>query len=130
MTSYNTYSFLRHIRSMSWDPDAAEASVMVLPKLAGIFSEHGQYRSSPAQSRLMSGTAFDFFVLTTWDAGACRHWNIRRDRTFFNPQDGTLSGYAEGVLTANAAWAAWRTLVWLGAWYVCHLTVDRGSRVR
>jgi hypothetical protein len=35
------------------------------------FSKHGQYRPSPAQGRSMSGSAFDFFVLTTWDAGAC-----------------------------------------------------------
>jgi hypothetical protein len=35
----------------------------------------------------------------------------RRDRTFFDKNTGALSAYAKGVLIANAAWAAWWTLV-------------------
>lgn len=41
----------------------------------------------------------------------------RRDGTFFR-SDGTLTGYARGVLIANAAWSAWRILVLLGSWSV------------
>ncbi|KAH9995320.1 hypothetical protein BJV77DRAFT_991967 [Russula vinacea] len=44
----------------------------------------------------------------------------RRDGTFFDKSTGALSAYAKGVLIANAAWAAWRTLVlllsWVGLW--------------
>lgn len=41
-----------------------------------------------------------------------------RDATFFNPDDGSLTGYAKGVLIANAAWTGWRTLVLLLSWQV------------
>ncbi|KAK0437348.1 hypothetical protein EV421DRAFT_1892211 [Armillaria borealis] len=44
-----------------------------------------------------------------------------RDGTFFR-SDGALTRYARGVLIANAAWTAWRTLVlffsWIGLWAV------------
>ncbi|KAG7441688.1 uncharacterized protein BT62DRAFT_955500 [Guyanagaster necrorhizus] len=44
-----------------------------------------------------------------------------RDGTFFRG-DGALTDYARGVLLANAAWTAWRTLVlflsWIGLWAV------------
>lgn len=39
-----------------------------------------------------------------------------RDGTFFRAADGTLTDYARGVLIANAAWTAWRTLVLLWSW--------------
>ncbi len=42
----------------------------------------------------------------------------RRDGTFFDKNTGALSSYAKGVLIANAAWAAWRTLVLLLSWWV------------
>ena len=42
----------------------------------------------------------------------------RRDGTFFDKNTGALSAYAKGVLIANAAWAAWRTLVLLLSWCV------------
>ena len=41
-----------------------------------------------------------------------------RDGTFFDKNTGALSVYAKGVLIANAAWAAWRTLVLLLSWCV------------
>ncbi|EJD00289.1 uncharacterized protein FOMMEDRAFT_30381 [Fomitiporia mediterranea MF3/22] len=44
---------------------------------------------------------------------------MKRDQTFFRP-DGSLSGYARGVLLANVAWAAWRVVIllisWVGLW--------------
>ncbi|KAH8105218.1 hypothetical protein BXZ70DRAFT_1042888 [Cristinia sonorae] len=39
----------------------------------------------------------------------------RRDGTFFRT-NGTLTGYARGILIANAAWSAWRIMVLLGSW--------------
>ena len=40
----------------------------------------------------------------------------QRDPTFFRGEDGTLTDYARGVLIANAAWTAWRSLVLLCSW--------------
>ena len=42
----------------------------------------------------------------------------KRDGTFFDLTNGALSGYAKGVLIANAAWTAWRILVLLVSWCV------------
>ena len=42
----------------------------------------------------------------------------RRDGTFFDKNTGALSACAKGILIANAAWAAWRTLVRLLSWCV------------
>lgn len=44
---------------------------------------------------------------------------LNRDGTFFR-QDGSLTGYARGILWTNVAWAGWRTgillISWLGLW--------------
>ena len=45
----------------------------------------------------------------------------RRDGMFFDKNTGALSAYAKGVLIANAAWAARRTLVLLLSWCVAFL---------
>lgn len=46
---------------------------------------------------------------------------MNRDSTFFRP-DGSLSGYARGILWTNVAWAAWRAGVllisWTGLWFL------------
>lgn len=39
----------------------------------------------------------------------------RRDGTYFH-DNGTLTGYAKGILIANAAWSAWRILILLVSW--------------
>ena len=45
---------------------------------------------------------------------------MERDRTFFR-SDGSLSGFARGVLWANVAWTGWRALIlaisWIGVWW-------------
>lgn len=38
-----------------------------------------------------------------------------RDATYFRP-DGTLTDFARGVLTANAAWTLWKILVLTTSW--------------
>ncbi|KIJ53404.1 hypothetical protein M422DRAFT_43065 [Sphaerobolus stellatus SS14] len=40
--------------------------------------------------------------------------NAGRDTTYFDTDTGALSGYAKGILLANAAWTAWRFLVMIG----------------
>lgn len=42
----------------------------------------------------------------------------RGNGTFFDKSTGALSAYAKGILIANAAWAAWRTLVLPFSWCV------------
>ena len=44
----------------------------------------------------------------------------RRDRTSFDKNTLALSAHAKGVLVANAACAAWSTLVLLLSWCVAH----------
>ena len=122
MTSYNTYSFLRHIRSTSWNPERGGSIRDGMAETCWYLSQNTANialllpRAGLSLALLLTFSSSQPGTLALADAGG-----IQRDRTFFNPQDGTLSGYAKGVLIANAAWTAWRTLVWLSAWYACHL---------
>ena len=122
MTSYNTYSFLWHIRSTAWDTERGGSIRDGMAETCWYLSQNTANialllpRAGLCLALLLTFSSSQPGTLALADSGS-----IRRDRTFFNPQDGTLSGYAEGVLIANAAWAAWRTLVWLFAWYACYL---------
>ncbi|KAF9787998.1 hypothetical protein BJ322DRAFT_1046489 [Thelephora terrestris] len=117
MTSYNTYSFLRHIRSTSWDPERGGSIRDGIAETCWYFSQNTANialllpRAGLSLALLLTFLSSQPGTLALADSG-----NIGRDRTFFNPQTGTLSGYAEGVLIANVAWTAWRTLVWFCAW--------------
>lgn len=118
MTSYNTYSFLRHIRSTAWDPERGGSVRDGIAEICWYLSQNTANialllpKAGLCLALLLTFSSSQPGTLALADSGS-----IHRDRTFFNPQDGTLSGYAEGVLIANAAWAVWRTLVWLFAWY-------------
>lgn len=117
MTSYNTYSFLRHIRSTSWDPERGGSIRDGIAETCWYFSQNTANialllpRAGLSLALLLTFSSSQPGTLALADSG-----NIHRDRTFFDPQTGTLSGYAKGVLIANAAWTAWRTLVWFCAW--------------
>ena len=129
MTSYNTYSFLRHIRSTSWDPERGGSISDGIAETCWYLSQNTANialllpRAGLSLALLLNFSSLQPGTLALADAG-----NLHRDRTFFNPQTGTLSGYAEGVLIANAAWTAWRTLVWLCAWCACRLFHPFGDR--
>jgi len=122
MTSYNTYSFLWHIRSTAWDPERGGSVRDGIAETCWYLSQNTANialllpRAGLCLALLLTFSSSQPGTLALADSG-----NIRRDRTFFNSQDGTLSSYAEGVLIANAVWAAWRALVWFCAWYVCYL---------
>jgi len=122
MTSYNTYSFLQHIRSTAWDSERGGSIRDGIAEICWYLSQNTANialllpRAGLCLALLLTFSSSQPGALALADSGS-----IRRDRTFFNPQDGTLSGYAEGVLIANVAWTAWRTLVWLCAWYACYL---------
>ena len=117
MTSYNTYSFLRHIRSTSWDPERGGSIRDGIAETCWYLSQNTVNialllpRAGLSLALLLTFSSSQPGTLALADSG-----NLHRDRTFFDSQTGTLSGYAEGVLIANAAWTAWRTLVWLCAW--------------
>lgn len=117
MTSYNTFSFLRHVRSAAWDPERGGSVRDGIAETCWYLSQNTANialllpRAGLCLALLLTFSSSSPGTLALADTG-----NIRRDRTFFNPESGTLSGYAEGVLIANAAWTAWRTLVWLCAW--------------
>ena len=129
MTSYNTYSFLRHIRSTAWDPERGGSIRDGIAETCWYLSQNTANialllpRAGLSLALLLTFSSSPPETLALADSG-----NFPRDRTFFNPQDGALSGYAKGVLIANAAWTAWRTLVWLFAWYACHLCRLFGDR--
>ena len=117
MTSYNTYSFLRHVRSAAWDPERGGNVPDGIAETCWYLSQNTANialllpRAGLCLVLLFTFSSSQPGTLALADTGS-----IPRDRTFFNPADGTLSGYAKGVLIANAAWTAWRTLVWLCAW--------------
>lgn len=122
MTSYNTYSFLRHIRSTAWDPERGGSIHDGVAETCWYLSQNtANIALLLPRAGLCLALLFNFSSSQPGTLALADTGNILRDRTFFNPQDGTLSGYARGVLIANAAWTAWRTLVWLCAWYACYL---------
>lgn len=120
MTSYNTYSFLRYIRSTAWDQERGGSIRDGIAETCWYLSQNTANialllpRAGLCLTLLLTFSSSQPGTLALADTGS-----IPRDRTFFNPDDGTLSGYAKGVLIANAAWTAWRALVWLCAWYAC-----------
>ena len=117
MTSYNTYSFLRHVRSAAWDPERGGSIHDGIAETCWYLSQNTANiallvpRAGLCLALLLTFSSSQPGTLALADTGS-----IRRDQTFFNPDDGTLSGYAKGVLIANATWTAWRTVVWLSAW--------------
>ena len=129
MTSYNSYSFLRHIRSTSWDPERGGSIRDGIAETCWYLSQNTANialllpRAGLSLALLLTFSSSQPGTLALADSGS-----LHRDRTFFDPQTGTLSGYAKGVLIANAAWTAWRTLVWLCSWCACHLCDILGSR--
>lgn len=131
MTSYNIYSFLRHIRSTSWDPERGGSIRDGIAETCWYLSQNTANivlllpRAGLSLALLLTFSSSPPGTLALADSG-----NLGRDRTFFNSQTGALSGYAKGVLIANAAWTAWRTLVWLCAWCACHLYHIQRSTVR
>ena len=115
MSSYSTFCFLYQIR------------------LAAFFGENGSLHDGLAETfwfysqnlptvalllpraGLSLALLFAFSspqpgLLTLADSGI-----TTRDTTFFR-SDGVLTGYARGVLIANAAWTAWRFLLLIGSW--------------
>ncbi|KAF5368090.1 hypothetical protein D9758_004410 [Tetrapyrgos nigripes] len=116
LTSYTHFCFLHHVRYTAFFGETGS----IRDGLAETFYFYSQ--NLPTIALLLPRAALALALLLTFsspspnvvalaDAGISR-----RDPTFFRVEDGTLTGYARGVLIANAAWAAWRALVLIGSW--------------
>ncbi|THH14293.1 hypothetical protein EW146_g6022 [Bondarzewia mesenterica] len=133
MTSYNHFCFMQHIRNSAFpyvNPDAklpsSEASLRdALAETCYFYSQN-----LPTVAFLLPRAGLSLVLLLSFFSpeqlpGGLTLGDVdqsigRRDGTYFNQENGTLSGYAKGVLIANAAWTAWRILVlllsWVGIW--------------
>ena len=117
MTSYVNFCFMHHLRyaafseknNGSFRDGFAETCWFYsqnLPTVALLLP-----RAGLCLALLLAFGRRDPVVVAMADAGM-----LRRDPTFFRPDEGTLTRYARGVLFANAAWTAWRILVLLTSW--------------
>ncbi|KAI0773116.1 hypothetical protein BD413DRAFT_656388 [Trametes elegans] len=127
MSSYVNFCFMYHIRICAFFGDHGS----LRDGLAETFYFYSQ--NLPTVALLMPRAALSLALLFAFsspepaavalaDAGMGR-----RDGAFFRASDETLTGYARGVLIANAAWTAWRILVLLFSWYVLGLWVVSGQ---
>ncbi|KAF8465157.1 hypothetical protein DFH94DRAFT_360910 [Russula ochroleuca] len=133
MSSYNHFCFLQHIRSSAFphvNPNA------VLPSAEGSLRDalaetcYFYAQNLPTIVTLLPRAGLALALLLSFFSpenlpGGLTLSDVdqsiaRRDGTFFDKSTGALTAYAKVVLIANAAWAAWRTLVlllsWVGLW--------------
>ncbi|KXN92504.1 hypothetical protein AN958_07451 [Leucoagaricus sp. SymC.cos] len=126
MTSYTNFRFLFYLRLQAW------------------FGEHGSTRDGfaetfywysqnlPTVALLLPRAALSLALLFAFSSPQVGTLSLasmginNRDPTFFRREDGTLTGYARGVLIANATWAAWRILVLLVSWMGLWILSDQG----
>ncbi|KAF8497822.1 hypothetical protein F5888DRAFT_1613094, partial [Russula emetica] len=133
MSSYDHFCFLQHIRSSAFPYVNSSA---VLPSAEGSLRDalaetcYFYAQNLPTIVTLLPRAGLALALLLTFFSpenlpGGLSLSDVdqsiaSRDGTFFDKNTGALSAYAKGVLIANAAWAAWRTLVlllsWLGLW--------------
>jgi hypothetical protein len=142
MSSYNHFCFLQHIRSSAFphvNPNA------VLPSAEGSLRDalaetcYFYAQNLPTIVTLLPRAGLALALLLSFFSpenlpGGLTLSDVdqsiaRRDGTFFDKSTGALSAYAKGVLIANAAWAAWRTLVLLLSWYVLFFLVKSKRRL-
>ncbi|THH32764.1 hypothetical protein EUX98_g1460 [Antrodiella citrinella] len=140
MSSYTNFCFMYYIRFSAFTPftSSSTAHSVTHGKMERTQSHAGSFKSGlaetfhfysqnlPTVALLVPRAALSLALLLAYsgqgavplpagDSGIVG----RRDGTFFRG-NGTLTGYAQGILIANAAWSAWRIMVllisWLGLW--------------
>ncbi|TFY58149.1 hypothetical protein EVG20_g8264 [Dentipellis fragilis] len=133
MTSYSNFCFMQHIRISAFpgmNPTAALPSNETSLRDALAETCYFYSQNLPTVALLLPRAGLSLaLLLTFWSPeqlpGGLAFSDIdqsigKRDGTFFDQNTGALSGYAKGVLAANAAWTAWRILVllvsWMGLW--------------
>ncbi|TCD63793.1 hypothetical protein EIP91_004944 [Steccherinum ochraceum] len=142
MSSYVNFCFMYYVRLSAFRPFTSSTTTHTVThgKTERIQSHAGSPRSGlaetfyfysqnlPTVALLVPRAALSLALLLTYSGQAAARLPAgddgvlgRRDGTFFR-ENGTLTGYAKGVLIANAAWSAWRILVllvsWIGLWYM------------
>jgi hypothetical protein len=143
MTSYTHFCFFQHIRNSAFPHINSNA---ILPSAEGSLRDalaetcYFYSQNLPTIATLLPRAGLALALLLTFFSperfpGGLSLPDVdpsitQRDGTFFNAGTGALSGYAKGVLIANAAWAAWRTLVLLLSWYVSSLSLNSRVKVR
>jgi len=115
MTSYTNFCFMRHVRRSAFSVEYGSLRDGIaetcwfysqnLPTIALLLPRAG----------LCLALLFAFSSSQPGYVALAEVGSSQRDQTFFRI-DGTLTNYARGVLIANAAWTAWRTLVLLCSW--------------
>jgi len=142
MSSYNHFCFLQHIRNSAFPHVNPSA---VLPSAEGSLRDalaetcYFYAQNLPTIVTLLPRGGLALALLLSFFSpehlpGGLPLSDVdqsitRRDGTFFDKSTGALNGYAKGVLIANAAWAAWRTLVLLLSWYVHFLIQSPNARL-
>jgi hypothetical protein len=131
MSSYDRFCFLQHIRTSAFPSVNPNA---ILPSAEGSLRDalaetcFFYAQNLPTIVTLLPRAGLALALLLSFFSperlpGGLSLSDIdqsiaRRDGTFFDKSTGALTGYAKGVLIANAAWAAWRVLVLLLSWCV------------
>ena len=142
MSSYDRFCFLQHIRTSAFpnvNPNA------ILPSAEGSLRDalaetcFFYAQNLPTIVTLLPRAGLALALLLSFFSperlpGGLSLSDIdqsiaRRDGTFFDKSTGALTGYAKGVLIANAAWAAWRALVLLLSWCVTLSFVTKNLRL-
>ena len=129
MTSYSHFCFLQHIRNSAFPSVNPSA---VLPSAEGSLRDalaetcYFYAQNLPTVVTLLPRAGLALALLISFFSPEHLPGGLTlpdvdqsissRDGTFFDRSTGALSGYAKGVLIANAAWTAWRTLVLLLSW--------------
>ncbi|KDQ12604.1 hypothetical protein BOTBODRAFT_56655 [Botryobasidium botryosum FD-172 SS1] len=121
MTSYTNFSFFTYIRAAAFSHTVGGSWRDGLAETFYFYSQN-----APTVGLLLPRAGICVAVLLAFGGSQIEgvvvgnNGGEGRDPTFFRAADGGLSGYAMGILYANAAWAAWRALVliasWLGLW--------------
>ncbi|KAF8996091.1 hypothetical protein BDZ89DRAFT_815077 [Hymenopellis radicata] len=111
VTSYSRFCFLQNLRYAAFLHSVRDG-------LAETFWHYSQ--NLPTVSLLLPRAGLSLAVFLTFSSPQVAATGASlRDGTFFR-DDGSLTGYSRGVLIANAAWTAWRSLIliysWLGLW--------------
>ncbi|KAJ7803990.1 hypothetical protein B0H14DRAFT_2384139, partial [Mycena olivaceomarginata] len=112
MTGYAAFCFLQYVRWGAWGE--VSCFVFILAESCALYAQNGPTvalllpRAGIAAAVLIGNANANANGLASISAST-------RNATFFRA-DGALTGYAHGVLLANAAWAVWRGVVCLGAW--------------
>ena len=140
LTSYTHFCFFAYIRRSARPPwPSLSYFRSSSPRLSGSPPPSSPPPSSPAHSSSSGNSSFSAYsdyiaescywysqntptvVLLLPRAGLCLSLLLsttqpitNRDPTYFDA-NGSLTGYARGVLFATIAWTAWRTLVLIGS---------------